>query len=111
MDLRYTPEQEAFRAEARAWLEAHVPSEPLPSLDNAEGFEAHRRWEHELNAATGLGDESHAPGTRRAAHGDLHSVDVEQLHGHRIPPRSDGAVPRPMRARPTRRCCGPAALS
>jgi len=50
MDLRYTPEQEAFRKEARAWLEAHVPTEPLPSLDTAEGFEAHRQWEHELNA-------------------------------------------------------------
>jgi alkylation response protein AidB-like acyl-CoA dehydrogenase len=50
MDLRYTPEQKAFREEARAWLEANVPTEPLPSLDTAEGFEAHRRWEHALNA-------------------------------------------------------------
>jgi len=50
MDLRYTPEQDAFRAEARSWLAAHVPAEPLPSLDTAEGFEAHRKWEHELNA-------------------------------------------------------------
>jgi regulator of ribonuclease activity A len=55
----------------------------------------------ELDAATSLGDESHAPGTRRAAHGDLHSVDVEQLHGHRIPPPSDGAAPR-LRAGATR---------
>jgi alkylation response protein AidB-like acyl-CoA dehydrogenase len=50
MDLTYTPEQDAFRREARAWLEAHVPREPLPSLDTAEGFEAHRKWEGELNA-------------------------------------------------------------
>jgi alkylation response protein AidB-like acyl-CoA dehydrogenase len=50
MDLSYTPEQDAFRREVRSWLEAHVPSEPLPSFDTAEGFEAHRRWEHELNA-------------------------------------------------------------
>jgi alkylation response protein AidB-like acyl-CoA dehydrogenase len=50
MDLRYTPEQEAFRNEARVWLEAHVPADPLPSLDTAEGFQAHREWEHELNA-------------------------------------------------------------
>ena len=42
------PEQEAFRAEARAWLAAHVPSEPLPSLDTAEGFTAHRAWERVL---------------------------------------------------------------
>jgi alkylation response protein AidB-like acyl-CoA dehydrogenase len=50
MDLTYTPEQDAFRAEARAWLEANAPSEPLPSLDTAEGFQAHREWEHVLNA-------------------------------------------------------------
>ncbi len=50
MDLRFTSEQERFRAEVRDWLEAHVPSAsrgtgPLPSLDTAEGFEAHRAWE------------------------------------------------------------------
>jgi alkylation response protein AidB-like acyl-CoA dehydrogenase len=51
MDLRFTPAQEAFRTEARAWLAAHVP-EPgsLPSLDTAEGFEAHRAWEREMCA-------------------------------------------------------------
>jgi len=43
MDLRFTPEQERFRAEARSWLEANAPSAskgtgPLPSLDTAEGF-------------------------------------------------------------------------
>jgi adenine deaminase len=45
MDLRYTPEQEAFRAEARAWLEANVPGEPLPSFDTEEGFALHRELE------------------------------------------------------------------
>ena len=50
MDLRYTPEQDAFRREARAWLEANVPPEPLRSLDTAEGFEEHRKWERKLNA-------------------------------------------------------------
>ena len=49
MELTYTPEQERFRQDARAWLEAHVPKTPLPSMDTAEGFEAHRRWEHTLN--------------------------------------------------------------
>ena len=49
MDLAYTAEQEAFRKEVRAWLEAHVPAEPLPSFDTKEGFEAHRQWEHVLN--------------------------------------------------------------
>ncbi len=50
MDLTFTPEQEAFRKEARTWLEANVPKEPLPSLDTKEGFEAHRAWEKKLNA-------------------------------------------------------------
>jgi alkylation response protein AidB-like acyl-CoA dehydrogenase len=48
MDLSFTPEQEAFRAEARAWLTAHVPADPLPPLDTAEGFTAHRAWERRL---------------------------------------------------------------
>ena len=53
MDLRFTAEQERFRAEARSWLEAHAPAAsngtgPLPSLDTAEGFEAHRAWERTM---------------------------------------------------------------
>ncbi|HEY3841854.1 MAG TPA: acyl-CoA dehydrogenase family protein [Acidimicrobiales bacterium] len=48
MDLTFTEAQEAFRAEARAWLGAHVPADPLPSLDTPDGFEAHRAWERTL---------------------------------------------------------------
>ncbi|WP_119728094.1 acyl-CoA dehydrogenase family protein [Thermomonospora amylolytica] len=48
MDLAYTPAEEAFRREARAWLAANVPAEPLPSLDTPEGFAAHREWERRL---------------------------------------------------------------
>ncbi|MGA2519932.1 MAG: acyl-CoA dehydrogenase family protein [Acidimicrobiales bacterium] len=53
MDLRFTPQQERFRAEARSWLEANVPSRPggpgaLASLDTAAGFEAHRAWERTM---------------------------------------------------------------
>jgi alkylation response protein AidB-like acyl-CoA dehydrogenase len=40
-----------FRAEVRDWLRAHVPGEPLPSVDTAAGFAAHREWERELAAA------------------------------------------------------------
>ncbi|MGW0820478.1 acyl-CoA dehydrogenase family protein [Streptomyces sp. NPDC002845] len=50
MDLRHSPADEAFRAEARAWLDAHVPPAPLPSLETEEGFAAHRAWEAELAA-------------------------------------------------------------
>ena len=48
MDLTYTPEQDAFRAEARAWLEANVPAEPLASFDTEAGFALHREWERRL---------------------------------------------------------------
>ncbi|MFI1175907.1 acyl-CoA dehydrogenase family protein [Streptomyces melanogenes] len=50
MDLDHTAEEDAFRAEARDWLAAHVPDAPLPSLETAEGFAAHREWEAELYA-------------------------------------------------------------
>jgi alkylation response protein AidB-like acyl-CoA dehydrogenase len=50
MDLAFTQEDQAFRAEARAWLRAHVPAAPLPSLETEEGFAAHRAWEAELAA-------------------------------------------------------------
>ncbi|GIL01336.1 MAG: putative acyl-CoA dehydrogenase FadE [Alphaproteobacteria bacterium] len=50
MRLRYSPEEETFRAEVRGWMEANVPSSPLPSFDaSREGFEAHRAWERTLN--------------------------------------------------------------
>jgi alkylation response protein AidB-like acyl-CoA dehydrogenase len=49
MDLAYSGSQDAFRAEVRGWLEAHVPAETLPSFDTREGFEAHRAWERVLN--------------------------------------------------------------
>ena len=51
MDLDYTPSEEAFRREARAWLEANVPKTPLPSGDTAEGFALHREWEKKLYEA------------------------------------------------------------
>ncbi|MFD7003448.1 acyl-CoA dehydrogenase family protein [Streptomyces mirabilis] len=50
MDLTLSPADEAFRAEARTWLAAHVPRTPLPSLETEEGFAAHRVWEAELAA-------------------------------------------------------------
>ena len=50
MDLTHSPADEAFRAEARAWLAAHVPAVPLPSLEAEEGFAAYRAWESDLAA-------------------------------------------------------------
>ena len=48
MDLTFTEEEEAFRAEARAWLEANVPRPPLPSGDTRGGFALHKEWERAL---------------------------------------------------------------
>jgi alkylation response protein AidB-like acyl-CoA dehydrogenase len=48
VDLTHSPAEEAFRLEARAWLKANVPREPLPSGDTAEGFALHRHWEKRL---------------------------------------------------------------
>lgn len=50
MDLTHTDEENAFRAEAREWLAANVPAAPLPSLETAVGFAAHREWEARLHA-------------------------------------------------------------
>ncbi|MEU1863351.1 acyl-CoA dehydrogenase family protein [Streptomyces gardneri] len=50
MDLHFTAAEDAFRAETRAWLTAHVPAVPLPSLETEEGFAAHREWERTLFA-------------------------------------------------------------
>ena len=49
MDLAYTEKERAFRADVRAWMTAHVPKEPLASMDTREGFEQHRQWERTLH--------------------------------------------------------------
>ena len=48
MDLNLTAQQEAFRDEVRGWLEANVPSDPLPPTYTEEGFRAAREWERKL---------------------------------------------------------------
>ncbi|MBC2932093.1 acyl-CoA dehydrogenase family protein [Nocardioides sp. zg-1228] len=48
MDLRYTDQEDAFRAEVRGWLAENVPRTPLPSGDTEEGFAAHVGWERTL---------------------------------------------------------------
>lgn len=50
MDLDFSTTEDAFRAEARGWLTAHVPQTPLPSLETEGGFAAHREWERTLSA-------------------------------------------------------------
>lgn len=52
MDLTYTADEEAFRAELRAWLSANIPEEwTAPGfwagLPEAENFELRRNWERD----------------------------------------------------------------
>ncbi len=51
MDLRFSSEQEAFRAEVRAWLADHVPGEEPPILGGPELVEFQRRWQSTLASA------------------------------------------------------------
>ena len=50
MDLTWSESEEAFRTEARSWLESNVPTPSLPSGDTKEGFALHLEWEHRLAA-------------------------------------------------------------
>jgi len=45
--VTYTPADEAFRAELRAWLEARVPRSPLPE-DEAEDHPSTKRQQREI---------------------------------------------------------------
>jgi alkylation response protein AidB-like acyl-CoA dehydrogenase len=47
MDLRWSQREEAFRAEARTWLEANVPRD-LPPANTEAGFAVHLDWERAL---------------------------------------------------------------
>ena len=48
MDLTHSPADEAFRDEARTWLEEHKPELPMPPGDSVEGFPVHRAGERRL---------------------------------------------------------------
>jgi alkylation response protein AidB-like acyl-CoA dehydrogenase len=50
LELNFTPAQQRFRAEVRAWLQQHVPAQPLDTLEGAAGFAQHREWERTLAA-------------------------------------------------------------
>jgi alkylation response protein AidB-like acyl-CoA dehydrogenase len=62
MDFEYTPEQEAFRAVVRAWLQANFPADlaiddPMDEriAPNREVFEKRRSWQRKLAAAGWVG--------------------------------------------------------
>ena len=66
MNLTYTPQQQAFRAEIREWLAAHVPRERCRASTEA-GFAAHREWERTLHSAAGAWARGHANSAGAAA--------------------------------------------
>ncbi|MEX2393143.1 MAG: acyl-CoA dehydrogenase family protein, partial [Actinomycetota bacterium] len=56
MDLTWSPEEEAFRAEVRGWLEANVPLSDKPLGedefdDDVASFEFRRDWQRKLGEA------------------------------------------------------------
>ena len=60
MDFRLTPEQEAFRAEVRAWLSANLPPDwaarPIVTeVPRSELYEFGRVWQRKLHEAGLLG--------------------------------------------------------
>ena len=61
MNLDFSEQESAFRAECRGWLEANVPKESLPSGDTREGYALHLEWERKLfDAAQGVLSRSRA---------------------------------------------------
>jgi len=48
MDLRYSDEDQEFRARARAWLQTNVPSSPRPPHGSAAA-EFDRAWQRKLH--------------------------------------------------------------
>ena len=87
MDLTLSESELAFQAEAREWLAANVPAEPLPSMDTAGG----------LGAPPGVGGQAH----RGAVVGRVLAARVPRPRGlaGRVGDLRGGVLPR-RRARP-----------
>jgi len=54
-DLSYTAAEEAFRAELRAWLAAHLPAGTRPPEDEIERRRFQRAWQRDLAAGGWVG--------------------------------------------------------
>jgi alkylation response protein AidB-like acyl-CoA dehydrogenase len=55
MDLNDTPEQAAYRARIRAWLEEHRDEAPKPRGDDERSVDDHRAWQRKLAEAGFVG--------------------------------------------------------
>src|SRR4051794_22551766 len=76
MDLNDTPELAQYRAQVRAWLEAHAPDAP----PNRDDVAAHRAWQREL-AEGGLAAVTWPAEYGGQGLGPLHQVVVNQEIG------------------------------
>ena len=54
MDLKFSPEDEAYRLRLRAWLEDNTPTEAAP-YDQDAAFEYRRAWQRKLHAGGWVG--------------------------------------------------------
>jgi len=63
MDITFTPEEERFRAEARAWLAENAPQEQPAEHDLRARSEFDRAWQGKLFARATPA----SPGRRRTA--------------------------------------------
>jgi alkylation response protein AidB-like acyl-CoA dehydrogenase len=55
VDLAFSPAEEAFRTELRAWLRAHVPREPPAHATLADEVAALRAWQRTLHGGRWVG--------------------------------------------------------
>jgi alkylation response protein AidB-like acyl-CoA dehydrogenase len=55
MDFQFTPEEEKFRQETRAWLAEHVPAWAAEDSDEEADFERRRAWHREMYEAGFVG--------------------------------------------------------
>jgi len=85
VDLRFSPAEEAFRAELRAWLAGHVPPDPgeHPSLDDEVAFL--RSWQRELAAGGWVGIHWPRAYGGRGATAIEHYILQEELAAARAP--------------------------
>ena len=91
MDLRYSREDEAFRAEIRAWLEVEVPAHgPPPPPDDWPARRAYdTAWQRKLHDA-GLAGLAWPRGVRRARAAD-HASSSSTSRSTRAPVRRTSA--------------------
>ena len=84
MDLSFTPAEEAFRSELRAWLRDHVPRS-MPATSLADEVEALRGWQRTLSGGGWVGIQWPRAYGGRGASAVEHYILQEELAAARAP--------------------------